>query len=182
MALIERDLLGNETDKVKKAIDMLKMFERDDGYYVAYSGGKDSTVLLALVRMAGVKHDVHYAVTTVDPPELVRFIISQFDTVIYDMSDTPMRGHDKYFTTRVPGKLLSPITKEEIGGGYYLFQHPGITNAQADRRQKNPANKTCEILLRGFERNQREIQSDSNRCPMGRKPEPKREPRNCNYC
>ena len=36
MALIERDLLGNETDKVKKAVDILKMFERDDGYYVAY--------------------------------------------------------------------------------------------------------------------------------------------------
>ena len=116
MALIERDLLGNETDKVKNAVEMLRMFERDDGYYVAYSGGKDSTVLLELMKMAGVKYDVHYAVTTVDPPELVRFIISQFDTVIYDMSDTPMRGHDKYFTTHVPGKLLSPITEKEIGG------------------------------------------------------------------
>lgn len=150
MALIERDLLGNETDKVKKAIDMLKMFERDDGYYVAYSGGKDSTVLLALVRMAGVKHDVHYAVTTVDPPELVRFIISQFDTVIYDMSDTPMRGHDKYFTTRVPGKLLSPITKEEIGGSIIYFSIPELPMRKliVDRRipPTRLARYCCEVL------------------------------------
>lgn len=181
MALIERDLLGNETDKVKNAVEMLRMFERDDGYYVAYSGGKDSTVLLELMKMAGVKYDVHYAVTTVDPPELVRFIISQFDTVIYDMSDTPMRGHDKYFTTHMPGKLLSPITEKEIGGGYYLFQHPGNANAEADCRPENPADKTCKILLRSPERNQRKIPRHGNWCPMGGKPKQERKPRASDY-
>ena len=73
MALIEYTLLG-KTDKVKTAIDRLKAFEPEEGYVVADSGGKDSTVIVALAQMAGVKHEAIYNVTSVDPPELVRFI------------------------------------------------------------------------------------------------------------
>jgi phosphoadenosine phosphosulfate reductase len=61
-------------DKVKIAMDRLKAFEPADGYYLAFSGGKDSVVIKALADMAGVKYDAHYNLTTVDPPELVRFI------------------------------------------------------------------------------------------------------------
>lgn len=74
-------------EKIAMSIERIKNFEPDDGYFVAYSGGKDSTVLLELVRRAGVKFDVHYSVTTVDPPELVRFIRSQFGTIIYAYKD-----------------------------------------------------------------------------------------------
>lgn len=74
-------------EKVAISIERIKNFEPEDGYFVAYSGGKDSTVLLELVRRAGVKFDLHYSVTTVDPPELVRFVRSQFGTIIYAYKD-----------------------------------------------------------------------------------------------
>jgi len=61
-------------NKVQVAIDRLRAFEPDEGYYLAFSGGKDSVVIKALAEMAGVKYDAHYCLTTVDPPELVRFI------------------------------------------------------------------------------------------------------------
>lgn len=61
-------------DKVKIAIDRLKLFEPTEGYYLAFSGGKDSITIKALADMAGVKYDAHYNVTSVDPPELVYFI------------------------------------------------------------------------------------------------------------
>lgn len=61
-------------DKVALAIERLREFEPREGYYVAFSGGKDSCVLLDLVKRAGVRYDAHYNATTVDPPELVRFI------------------------------------------------------------------------------------------------------------
>ena len=61
-------------DKVQVAIDRLKLFEPPEGYYLAFSGGKDSVVIKALADMAGVKYDAHYRVTSVDPPELVQFI------------------------------------------------------------------------------------------------------------
>ena len=65
---------GSVRDKVKTAIDRLRCFEPDEGYYVAFSGGKDSQCVYHLCQMAGVKFDAHYAVTSVDPPELVQFI------------------------------------------------------------------------------------------------------------
>jgi phosphoadenosine phosphosulfate reductase len=71
MALIEHDLFGGCINKVAMVIDRLKAFEPPEGYYLAYSGGKDSDTILALAKMAGVKFDAHYHLTTVDPPELV---------------------------------------------------------------------------------------------------------------
>lgn len=68
------DIYGK--DKVETAIETLRFFEPKDGsgYYLAFSGGKDSVCLKALADMAGVKYDAHYSVSSVDPPELVRFI------------------------------------------------------------------------------------------------------------
>lgn len=73
------------------AIKRIKMFCPDEGYYVAYSGGKDSTVILDLVRRSGVKYDAHYNLTTADPPELVDFVKEQPDVVI-DYPPTSMWG------------------------------------------------------------------------------------------
>ena len=65
---------GRIRGKVEAAIERLRCFEPEEGYYVAFSGGKDSQCVYHLCKMAGVKFDAHYAVTSVDPPELVQFI------------------------------------------------------------------------------------------------------------
>ena len=62
------DLNGNLVDKVQIAIQRLKNFEPPDGYFVAFSGGKDSQCIYHLCEMAGVKFDAYYSVTSVDPP------------------------------------------------------------------------------------------------------------------
>ena len=67
--------------KLEVAIQRLKTFEPSEGYYLAFSGGKDSVVIKALADMAGVKYDAHYNVTSVDPPELVRFIKEKYPDV-----------------------------------------------------------------------------------------------------
>ena len=68
--LIEHDLFRGRIDKVQMAIDRLKMFEPEEGYYLAYSGGKDSDTILALAKMAGVKFDAHFQ-RSMEPPEVV---------------------------------------------------------------------------------------------------------------
>lgn len=107
MSLITYDLMGNKHDKVQTAIDRLRAFEPPDGYYLAFSGGKDSQCIYHLAEMAGVKFDAHYRVTSVDPPELVRFIKNQYPDVSIDIP------HDKdgkpiTMWNLIPRKLMPP--------------------------------------------------------------------------
>lgn len=90
-------------EKVAKSIERLKAFEPPEGYYLAFSGGKDSVVCKALMDMAGVKYDAHYRVTSVDPPELVRFIKNQHPDVEREVPRYP----DDYKNPKLAGK---PIT------------------------------------------------------------------------
>lgn len=83
------EIKGAHEHKVEMAIQRLKSFEPPEGYYVAFSGGKDSQCVYHLCKMAGVKFDAHYAVTSVDPPELVRFIRKNYPDVEWE------RQHDK---------------------------------------------------------------------------------------
>ena len=68
-------------DKVAMSIERLQHFEPPEGYYLAFSGGKDSVVIYDLAVKAGVKFDAHYNLTTVDPPELVKFIKQEYPAV-----------------------------------------------------------------------------------------------------
>ncbi|MEG1550653.1 MAG: phosphoadenosine phosphosulfate reductase family protein [Oscillospiraceae bacterium] len=61
----------------KMAINTLKAFEPDDGYILAYSGGKDSDVILALADIANVKYKAVHNLTTVDAPETINYIKSK---------------------------------------------------------------------------------------------------------
>lgn len=77
--LIENTLLG-KIDKVQIAIELLQKYERvalsydPEGYYVGYSGGKDSETIAYLCILAGVKFALHHNHTGLDTPELVRHV------------------------------------------------------------------------------------------------------------
>lgn len=76
---------GEVRTKLDIAIQRLKTFEPSDGYYVAFSGGKDSQCIYHLCKMAGVKFRAVYHVTSVDPPELIYFIREHYPDVIFDV-------------------------------------------------------------------------------------------------
>ena len=76
--------------KRNSAIKILKAIEPPNGYYLAFSGGKDSCVIKALANMAKVKYDAHYAVSGIDPPELVRFIRDVHPDVKREVNYPPM--------------------------------------------------------------------------------------------
>jgi phosphoadenosine phosphosulfate reductase len=68
--------------KTEMAIDFIREHEPEEGYFVGFSGGKDSVVVLDLVQRAGVKHQAYYSATGIDPPELVKFINEHYPYVI----------------------------------------------------------------------------------------------------
>lgn len=79
---------------LQKAERIAKMYDPENGYYLAFSGGKDSQALYHIAQMAGVKFKAHFSPTTIDPPQLIRFIRRQYPDVefgkvkmsIYDMA------------------------------------------------------------------------------------------------
>jgi phosphoadenosine phosphosulfate reductase len=87
--LLDNTIFG-EVDKIKKSIDRLKAFEPPEGYYLAFIGGKDSQCIYHLAKEAGVNFDAHYNLTTVDPPELVRFIKTNYPDVSIDLPKESM--------------------------------------------------------------------------------------------
>ena len=125
--------------KVETAIERIKTFEPPEGYFLAFSGGKDSVVIKALADMAGVKYDAHYQITSVDPPELVRFV-KTFDDVSMD------RTHYKDGTpitmwNLIPKKKMPPTRiaryccqylKETSGEGRFVIT--GVRKAESSRR------------------------------------------------
>lgn len=72
---------------VAESIAYLKAHEPEEGYFVGFSGGKDSIVTLNLCRMAGVQHKAYYSCTRIDPPEVVRFIRSEYPGVEFLMPE-----------------------------------------------------------------------------------------------
>ena len=82
--LIEDTLFGT-VDKVKVAIERLKEHEPPEGYYVCFSGGKDSIVTLDLVKKSGVKYEAFHNITTVEPPELMKFIKENYSEEVTEV-------------------------------------------------------------------------------------------------
>lgn len=70
-------------DYIRESIDFLRQHEPPEGYFVGFSGGKDSITTLELCRMAGVRHQAFYSCTRIDPPEVVRFIKREYPAVTW---------------------------------------------------------------------------------------------------
>lgn len=81
-------------DLIRKSEKMALRLDPENGFYNTFSGGKDSQVLYHLVKLSGVKHKTHMNLTSVDPPEVIRFVKLHYPDVelikprmsIYDMA------------------------------------------------------------------------------------------------
>ena len=95
------------TQKIDLALKRIETFQRPEGLYLAFSGGKDSVTVKRLLDMAGAKYDAHYRVTSVDPPELVRFIRDRYGDVDREV---PRDESGKPITmwNLIPRKLMPP--------------------------------------------------------------------------
>ena len=140
--LIENTLWG-ERDKVQIAIERLRQFEPEDGYYLAFSGGKDSITIYRLAEMAGVAFDAHYHVTTVDPPELVKFIKQHYPQVPRERPEMSMFRlilHKKWPPMRIQ-RYCCEWLKESGGAGRIVVT--GIRWAESTQRAKRQMIETC---------------------------------------
>lgn len=143
---------------VEGSIKRLKSFEprNGEGYFLAFSGGKDSVVTKALMDMAGVKYDAHYSISTVDPPELVKFIKEKHPDVKmqhqYWPNQTDKQGKPIPYTMWNLIQKKGPPTqvkryccaylKESAGDGRYTVT--GVRWAESVNRKQNQGTVTIQ--------------------------------------
>lgn len=122
--------------KVETAIEWIRKFEPEEGYYLGFSGGKDSVVLYTLAVMAGVKFEAHCHLTTVDPPELIRFIRKYYPDVILDKPAMNMWDliADKGFPPTRVTRYCCKVFKEGYGEGRIVLT--GVRWAESPRRRE----------------------------------------------
>jgi len=75
------DIFGKTS--VDNSIEFLKRYEHPEGYYLGFSGGKDSIVTKHLMNLAKVKYKAYYSATGIDPPELTKYIKKHHPNVIW---------------------------------------------------------------------------------------------------
>ena len=137
------DTLEGVIDRVAVAIERIRAFEPEEGYYVAFSGGKDSQVVLDLVERSGVKFDAHMNLTTVDPPELLRFVREHYGRVALERPETSM--YRLIVKKRIPPTRMVRYCCEALKerGGHGRIVVMGIRWAESNRRSKRRLTESC---------------------------------------
>lgn len=131
-----------DRQKELKAIERLKAFEPDDGYWLAYSGGKDSDCVKILAQLANVKFQAHHNLTTVDAPETEQYIKAQKDVSIDPARDKD--GNQITMWRLIVQKGIPPtrimryccsVLKEQGGRGRVVVT--GVRTAESFKRKQS---------------------------------------------
>jgi phosphoadenosine phosphosulfate reductase len=127
-------------EKVKRSLEILKSFETLEGYYLAFSGGKDSIVIYDLAKKAGVKFDAHYRCVGFDPPELVRFV-KTFKDVYFEINE---KNVWKQFVKKgVPTRLIRWCCDHKESGGSGRVVVTGVRSEESRSRAKRKIVEFC---------------------------------------
>ena len=73
--------LEHSVELLRKSEKMALRLDPENGFYLAFSGGKDSQCLYHVAKLAGVRFKAHMNLTSIDPPEVIRFVKTQYPDV-----------------------------------------------------------------------------------------------------
>lgn len=118
---------------IRKAEKLALTMQPNGGFHVGFSGGKDSQVVLELVKMASVKYRAVYNVTTNDPADNVRFIKHQYPDVEFNI---PKKSYFELIKKKgVPtmfNRWCCAIFKETAGVGSVVLT--GVRKEESRKR------------------------------------------------
>ena len=141
--MLKENTLFGEHNKIKEAIQVLRDLEPKEGYYLADSGGKDSTVILELAKMADVKFDAHHNLTTIDPPEVIRFLKKNHPDLGFNIPEMPllemMVKKGVYPSRRM--RWCCEYYKERGGEGRLIIT--GVRKGESVKRSKRKMIESC---------------------------------------
>ena len=137
----------HSVDLIRKTERLALSYDPENGYYNTFSGGKDSQCLYYIVKLSGVKHKTHMNLTSVDPPEVIRFVRTHYPDVEL------IKPKDSIFNIAVKRRILPTMRvrwccqeyKEMAGAGKVTLI--GIRHSESTRRAKR---NEVEISSRKF--------------------------------
>ena len=131
-----RTKMLHSVELLQKAEKIALNYDAKNGYYLAFSGGKDSQTLFHMAQLAGVKFRGHMNLTSVDPPEVIRFVKKNYPEVEL------IKPGKSIFQSAVEKQILPTMRvrwccaeyKETAGAGKVTLI--GIRKAESSRRAK----------------------------------------------
>jgi phosphoadenosine phosphosulfate reductase len=139
--------LEHSIELLQKAERLALQYDPSEGYYCAFSAGKDSQCLYHVAKLAGVKFKAHMSLTSVDPPEVIRFLKEHYPDV------ERVKPKRSIFQSAIEREILPTMRvrwcckefKESAGAGKVTLI--GIRHEESPRRAKR---KEVEIDSRKF--------------------------------
>ena len=132
---------------LRKAEKIAMNYDKDDGFFLAFSGGKDSQALYHIAELGGVKFKAHMNLTSVDPPEVIRFVKNYYPDVEL------VKPKESIYNIAIRRKILPTMRvrwccaefKESAGAGKVTLI--GIRHEESSRRSRR---NEVEISSRKF--------------------------------
>lgn len=142
-----RKKMLHSVELLHKAEKIALNYDAENGYYLAFSGGKDSQALFHMTQLAGVKFCGHMNLTSVDPPEVIRFVKKNYPEVELIKPGKSIFQHaiEKQILPTMRVRWCCAEYKETAGAGKVTLI--GIRKAESSRRAKR---KEVEINNRKF--------------------------------
>ncbi len=121
---------------LRKAEKLALRYDPENGYFLAFSGGKDSQALYHIAELAGVRFQAVFSPTTVDPPQVIRFIRRQYPDVVF------LRPRKNIYDVAREKKMMPTMQmrwccaefKEGAGAGKVTLT--GVRHAESVKRSK----------------------------------------------
>lgn len=140
----------HSVELLRKSEKLAEAYDPTDHFFLAFSGGKDSQCLYHVAKIAGVKFRAHMNLTSVDPPEVIRFVKTESPDVIL------AKPKDSIFNLAVKKAILPTMRvrwccaeyKEMAGAGKVTLI--GIRHSESARRARR---KEVEISNHGYSGN-----------------------------
>lgn len=147
--------------KIDRAIHLLQSIQRgyDGEIEVAYSGGKDSDVILQLAKEAGIRYRAIYKNTTIDPPGTIHHVqemgaeIRRPRTSFFHL--VAKKGFPSRFSRfcceelkeyKVLDKAIIGVRKSESSKRAERYQEPTLCRYYGAKREENHVEQILPIL------------------------------------
>lgn len=155
-----RNKIQHSVELIRKAEKLALIYDPENGFYNTFSGGKDSQALYYIVKMSGVKFQTHINFTSVDPAEVVKFVKTQYPSVIRHKPQISIykKAIDIGFLPTMIRRWCCKEYKE--GGGAGKVKLIGIRSAESVKRSKR---NEVEVSAKKFSGNIEEFKEWSNK-------------------